>query len=104
MLFAAELPEFRKLLPIYLQEEMLTFSNAKKTQKSTEKAIKQEAKRKTKGDDGTSAEAERHEKSYREVVVGQEQFQSYQKLQQNIDKDILIERQQRGTKRKKKMK
>ena len=104
MLFAAELPEFRKLLPIYLQEEMLTFSNAKKTQKSTEKAIKQEAKRKIKGDVGASAESERHEKPYREVVIDQGQLQSYRKLQQIIDEDTLIERQQRETKREKKMK
>ena len=95
MLFAAELPAFRKLLPICLQEEMLTFSNAKKTQKSTEKAIKQEAKRKNK-EVSASAEAE--------VVVDQEQHQSYEKLQEIIDEDILVERRQGERKRKKKMK
>ena len=74
---------------------MLTFSNAKKTQKSTEKAIKQEAKRKNK-EVSASAEAE--------VVVDQEQHQSYEKLQEIIDEDILVERRQGERKRKKKMK
>ena len=102
VLFAAELPEFRKLLPSDMQEEMLSFSNAKKAQKSTEKAVKQEAKRKMikkdKNDnDNENGELESEVVSY-QIAIEQERPQK----QEDDNEEKLLDQQTRRKQKKSK--